>query len=856
MIIYRHIIREHVLPFFYSLGILTFIYIMQYAIKILDRVISRGLDPFIVLEIFIINLGWIVALAIPMAILSSVLMAFGRMSADNEVLAIKSSGLNLYHLLTPVFVASVVICVLLIFYNNLILPDANHRTANLWSDISRKKPAALIEPDVLIRDFNNYAIHVKEADGYTGKLKKIKIISEDSQQGPSTTVADSGRVVQTNDGAYMKMTLYNGETHSTDKHTPDSYFISRFEKQVILIPNVDSELRRTNSSYRGDREKSSQRMLKDIGGFKAAKKRQMDKYNADIDSLLTWIARTDSLTNDLLSHDSVRAGLDTADSTFAGWMASVEQSRAAAHARVRNEKNVLTRTVRAIAGQKKRIAQYSVEVHKKFSIPVACIVFLLVGAPLGIMARRGGLMIGASYSVFFFILYWAFLIKGENMADRLMISPFTAMWSGNILLGVCGIFLIIRMVKETTFISWGWLIRLWHGITASRIGKTIVFVTTIPIKMLLFPLWVLKAFIGRIAIYIIRLFFGYAIGLMAAVLVIYVVVDYVSQTKQFIGIPLGDVTLYYLYYLPWIAQTVSPIILLLASMFTLGKLAKNSELTAIKAAGRSVKLVTLPLIILGLALAPLNFYFGEKVLPKANLERSQLLDSFKDIRQGASKSVRHRKEFRRNFYYFGNPNTLYYFQEFSIHPQRAKNVGRDVFTDKAIVQRVEAQRASYIDGAWHLINGTRRTFIDDSSRVSSFDTLHDSILTATPEDMVVKLKSAEEMSYWELIEFIEKIKKRGEKITRFRTILDFKIAYPFMNFIVILIGVSIAARIGKGGGAILFGLGLLLILTYWIISQFALTFGKNGNISPFLGAWLGNLIFLIPGLWLFRKADK
>lgn len=101
-----------------------------------------------------------------------------------------------------------------------------------------------------------------------------------------------------------------------------------------------------------------------------------------------------------------------------------------------------------------------VEIHKKYSIPVACLVFILLGAPLGVMARRGGMTTGLGLSLLFFVLYWAFLIGGEELADRHLLSAFWAMWSANFLIGAVGLFLLARTVKETVFIPWEWLDRL------------------------------------------------------------------------------------------------------------------------------------------------------------------------------------------------------------------------------------------------------------------------------------------------------------------------------------------------------------------------------------------------------------
>ena len=110
--------------------------------------------------------------------------------------------------------------------------------------------------------------------------------------------------------------------------------------------------------------------------------------------------------------------------------------------------------------EKREISQYMVEIHKKFAIPVACLVFVLVGGPLGIMARRGGIGTGVIYSLFFFVAYWASMIRGEALADSLKVSPFAAMWGPNVLVGLCGLWLVWRMALEKYSPTRPWLDRL------------------------------------------------------------------------------------------------------------------------------------------------------------------------------------------------------------------------------------------------------------------------------------------------------------------------------------------------------------------------------------------------------------
>jgi lipopolysaccharide export system permease protein len=113
-----------------------------------------------------------------------------------------------------------------------------------------------------------------------------------------------------------------------------------------------------------------------------------------------------------------------------------------------------------LEGLDRQIDQYMVEVHKKYSIPAACLVFVLIGVPLGIISRRGGFGVAATLSLGFFILYWACLIGGEKLADRDILSPFLGMWSANIAIGLMGLYLTIRIGRETLLINWESLWRL------------------------------------------------------------------------------------------------------------------------------------------------------------------------------------------------------------------------------------------------------------------------------------------------------------------------------------------------------------------------------------------------------------
>jgi lipopolysaccharide export system permease protein len=199
---------------------------------------------------------------------------------------------------------------------------------------------------------------------------------------------------------------------------------------------------------------------------------------------------------------------------------------------------------------------------------------------------------------------------------------------------------------------------------------------------------------------------------------------------------------------------------------------------------------------------------------------------------------------------------MYVFGEFNTVPQRAQAVSRETFSGSHVVERIFAESMLYDSTGWRFVNGSVRRFGKPSMGLTHFDTLRDSILTHGPVEMVARIKSKEEMSYWELRGFIDAAKRRGEKVQKYMGELEFKVALPFMNFIVILLGIAVTARAGRKGSAVFVGIGLALMFSFWIISRFAIVFAQNGHFSTLLGAWLGNIIFFIIGIILYQKAVR
>ncbi|MEX0736252.1 MAG: LptF/LptG family permease [Bacteroidota bacterium] len=440
VILWRHILRAHIAPFFFSASVLTFIFLLQFIMQKLDQLAGKGLSALVIIELVVMNLAWMVVLAVPMAVLVATLMAFGGMSSTNEITAMRASGMSLYRMITPVLLTSVLVCVLLVQFNNEILPDANHRAKILLTDIYRKKPTFSLMPGLFSQDISGYSILVRKTFEQSNDLEGVTIFDYTNTALTTTVTAQTGMISFSPDYTKLIMDLRNGEIHELNNQTLEQYRTITFEKHRIAMNAEGFEFQRSAEALfsRGDRELSAQAMQIIVDSLYALQAQSMER--------ITTMQRQD--INRIFSPSAASAGAGQTNPSFA------------ALTRVSVLRNTMESEFNRIEYFARQIREYSVEIHKKYSIPFASIVFVLIGVPFGIMARKGTFGMAASLSLGFFLLYWACLIGGEKLADRGLTEPWIGMWSANIVLGLLGVYLVIRTARENLIIDWSILERL------------------------------------------------------------------------------------------------------------------------------------------------------------------------------------------------------------------------------------------------------------------------------------------------------------------------------------------------------------------------------------------------------------
>ena len=410
--------------------------------KFADRLVGKGLDTWVIIKLIVYNLSWMVVLVVPMASLVSTLMAFGNLSQNNEVTIMKSSGISLYKMMIPPILASIIVAILLYQFNNDVLPDANHQAKILMSDISRTKPTLSLEPGFFSQEVDNYAILVRSIDQTSNWLYQVTIYDYSNGAKINVVTADSGKIFFSKDQSKLIMDLYNGEIHESDIQNTTMYRKLEFEKHIITMNGDQFSFQQSGPTSRGERELSVEDMLVITDSLKIIVKNNKELFNKESNKLL-FIDSSDMKN---------AAELKLGKNPELIYLRAIEK--------VRNTKNIIVSNLNRMEWNKRELEKYEVEIYKKFALPAACIIFVLIGAPLGVMVRKGGFGVAAGISLFFFLIYWAFLIGGEKLSERGFFSPFIGMWAANFVLGIVGLILTIKTNKEAKTLSFNFFKKL------------------------------------------------------------------------------------------------------------------------------------------------------------------------------------------------------------------------------------------------------------------------------------------------------------------------------------------------------------------------------------------------------------
>lgn len=453
----RYLVRAHLGPFLFSLSAITGLIFLNAVAQRMDALVGKGLPWSVIVEFLVLSLPHTVALSLPMAVLVAVLYAFSELTEHNEIMAMAAGGIRPTRVLVPLLGMGAVATLGMLYFNDSVLPEANHRLKNLLMDIGRKSPTFELREQVVneIRTedgMSHYFLTASRIDPSTNTMEEVTIFDRNSALRQRTTYADRGVMAFNEARTDLFLTLYDGEVREVQGDREGGFQHTYFETQIVPLRGVGDELsRRMGGTERGDREMDfamlyERAIERDLEG-ETVRNRNRDR-----------------------ALEAVRVALGRPAESDSSAVASFRMSQSVAQASPAENATLLSRdpvTQSVVVGTRTHLAQvqslqetanrYRVELHKKWAIAFACLVFTLIGPPLALRFPRGGVGMVVAASTAIFGVYWMGLIGGESLADRRVADPLLTMWIPNIVFAVVGLLLVSRMGRAgATVRGGGW----------------------------------------------------------------------------------------------------------------------------------------------------------------------------------------------------------------------------------------------------------------------------------------------------------------------------------------------------------------------------------------------------------------
>ncbi len=405
----RYVIQEMLGPFGLGILIFTFVLLMDKVLALMEMVVNKGVKLSVVLELLAYTLPSLLVLTLPMAVLVATLTAFGRLSTDSEITAMKASGVSLYALFSPVLAFSIVACIATFFIYANALPWGNYQFRLKTYELARTKASIGLKSRMFDRTFPGLDIYVDQIDDQDNSFTGVMISDARDPRNPQTIFAKRGRLISDEEEMRVILHLEDGVSHPKYPETMAKKY------QIVQFPALDILLSLHATGSEGlnipltDREMGISQLIEQYVLYK-----QRDRAEASAK---------------LPPEDGLPASEPVAI-TPSAWLLAlhIAWDSFVSTGRFSNP--------------------YLVELHKRFSFPFACLVFGLIGTPLGIQSRRAGKSGGYAVSLGLLIIYYLFIASGEQLGDGAKVPAFFAVWTPNVLLGVAGSWLLVRVARR------------------------------------------------------------------------------------------------------------------------------------------------------------------------------------------------------------------------------------------------------------------------------------------------------------------------------------------------------------------------------------------------------------------------
>ncbi len=462
------ILKSYLGPLAMTFFISLFILVMQFLWRYVDDLVGKGLDSFTLAELLFYASVQVIPMALPLAILLASLMTFGSLGENYELTAIKASGVSLLRTMKSLIVVTVIISVLAFGFSNNVLPWANLKLYTLLWSVKQKKPELEIKEQIFYDGIDDFRIKISSKDQETGLMHDVMIYDHRDSRNPNAnvTLADSGKLQVSEDNGFMKLTLMDGirfdenvqgKKRRLDSRDQQGFRQDKFKKQIALFEMEGHNLERSDEKLfsSNDRMKNLAQLKSGIDtlnmqkntlieevttqteGFFFKQRRYQQRRNKEAPKLALDSVRPlnyDSLLQALGSHQKLIA--------IEGAKRQAQDNRSQLEGKLARYRSYQTKVIK-----------HYMEVHRKFTLSFACLIFFFIGAPLGAIIRKGGLGMPVVISILFFIFYYIIDTLGAKFANEGAWQVYQGMWLSSAILFPLGVFLTYKSATDSTLLN-------------------------------------------------------------------------------------------------------------------------------------------------------------------------------------------------------------------------------------------------------------------------------------------------------------------------------------------------------------------------------------------------------------------
>jgi LPS export ABC transporter permease LptG len=882
----KFVIREVIPPMTASLVIFTFVFLMRTIADLAEKLIEYQYTLSEISLLLLYSIPAILGYVIPMSLLLGIIVGLNRLSADSEVIALNASGISSHTFLYPLVGIAVFAWLANTWLLTEAVPWSNQEYGGIILNHSREVVSAEVKPRIFNEDFPGFIIYVNDIDQQDSRRwMRVFIYDQSDNDYPKAILARHADLISRGEGV-LDLNMAVSHTYTFPRNEPGQpSAVSRAinntfhlieeegleerreddkDNRAKTIPELLSDVDREENLliFRAavrntDRDAESLKVSMDVGGKMIAEKAveipQMahgGEMNLEVPLRLTAGYEQQPLVITISQGRQTLLKREFGIEDFADRRYSFPLER-----QIRGRRSFELINSKLI---RQKTNAYWIEIHKKFALPFTCIIFALLGLPLGLSSRRGGKAYGYVVGITIFILYWGLLTTGERLALYERVSPALGIWLPNIIFGLAAIILLFfRRRAELRLPGLGQFLFRFRSIdqepqelaeAGTKTPRKAASTSTCSVsderlgRDFGFPL-----IIDR---YLIKTFLMMFILVFAIVYAVFSLVSFIDINNDIQKNNVDQAILfdYFQFVAPETIRWVIPISALMGTMICFALLSKNAEVIAFKSSGVSIYRLSTPVVVMALLISVFAFFNNDFLIPATAPRLAEIKGIIRN------RPIQTTRDPRNRWVLGEQKNRIYHFQLYDEDRRLIEELHVfDIDPESYELRRhIYVRQAAWNGAAWESANGWLTSFSGTTRTPEEITSTRALPIPETPVYFGQEIKPSDQMNYAELADYIDTLEDYGFSTTRENFDLNWKLSFPFLPLVMSLLGLPFAFSTARRGGpltGIFISIGLVIV--YWGMMSLFRALGQTGLLPALLAAWAPNIAFLGVGVLLF-----